>query len=265
MEQKKTVILDTILSGLGSFVVAFSGGLDSSYLVYHAGRLKSIRFIAVTIRTPYMPAREINEAAEFAAANDVDHKIIDISFPEAIRHNPADRCYICKKMLFSHLAGFACDNGFRHIVDGTNSDDKNEYRPGLRALQELEVRSPLAEAGLSKKEIRELCRNAGLKIWDKPAMSCLLTRIPYETEITGTMIRMIEEAEELLFRKGYPGARVRAHNDIARIELLPGYSEKIILDPEKNSIIDELKKIGFRYISLDLEGYRTGSMNTEQK
>ena len=265
MDQKKTDRLDTLLTGLSPFVVAFSGGLDSSYLVYHTSRLNNIRFIAVTIRTPYMPAHEINEAIEFAAAHGINHKIIDISFPEAIRHNPQNRCYLCKKLLFSHLVEFARENGFKHIIDGTNSDDTREYRPGLRALKEMEVRSPLAEAGLTKKEIRELCLNAGLKIWDKPAMACLLTRIPYDTEITPGIIKMVEEAEDLLLEKGYPGARVRAHSDIARIELLPGYSEKIICDPQKNSIIEGLKKIGFRYISLDLEGYRTGSMNTELK
>jgi uncharacterized protein len=151
------------------------------------------------------------------------------------------------------------------LVDGTNSDDTKEYRPGLRALRELEVRSPLAEAGLSKNEIRELCKNAGLKIWDKPAMACLLTRIPYNTEISDSIIRMIEAAEELMLTKGYPGARVRAHSGIARIELLPGHLEKIVTDPEKESIIASLKRMGFKYISLDLEGYRTGSMNDELK
>ncbi len=265
MEQKKTEILDSLLKELGSFVVAFSGGLDSSYLVYHASRLKNIRFTAVTIRTPYIPEREINEAVEFASAHGADHRIIDISFPEEIRHNPIDRCYLCKRKLFNHLTGFARENGFKYLVDGTNSDDTKEHRPGLRALKELEVRSPLAEAGLSKKEIRKLSLNAGLKIWDKPAMACLLTRIPYDTEISPGIIGMIQEAEEFMLKKGYPGARVRAHSGIARIELLPGHLERIVNDPEKDSIVAGLKRIGFKYISLDLEGYRTGSMNDELK
>ena len=265
MEQKKTEILNSLLKELGSFVIAFSGGLDSSFLVYHASRIKNIRFTAVTIRTPYIPEREINEAVEFASAHSADHKIINISFPEEIRHNPEDRCYLCKRRLFNHLTCFARENGFKYLVDGTNSDDTKEYRPGLRALRELEVRSPLAEAGLSKNEIRELCKNAGLKIWDKPAMACLLTRIPYNTEISDSIIRMIEAAEELMLTKGYPGARVRAHSGIARIELLPGHLEKIVTDPEKESIIAGLKRMGFKYISLDLEGYRTGSMNDELK
>lgn len=265
MTENKTDRLDTILNELKTLVVAFSGGVDSSYLVYHAKKLKNVNLIAVTVRTPYIPKREINEAIEFAATHGIIHRIIDVPFQEIIRHNPVDRCYLCKKILFNKIIDFAKENNYRFVADGTNADDKGEYRPGLKALKELEIRSPLAEAGITKNDIRELARKEGLSIWDKPAMACLLTRIPYETEITEVVLKMIEDAETLLFEKGYPGTRVRVHKDIARLECLPGFMEKLINDPERELIVAHLKKIGFRYISLDLEGYRTGSMNSELK
>ena len=149
------------------------------------------------------------------------------------------------------------------ILDGSNSDDSGELRPGMKALKEMGIISPLLESGITKSEIREQLRKEGLQIWDKPAMACLLTRLPYNTEIKPEMLKMIEEAENILFEIGYPGTRVRVHEDIARIECLPGYLEKIIHNPEREQIVSKLKKIGFRYISLDLEGYRTGSLNPE--
>jgi uncharacterized protein len=265
MTESKSIKLDSILTDLKSFVVAFSGGVDSSFLIYRAHLLRDIKMIAVTVRTPYIPAREINEAREFTAAHGISHKIIDVSFPEIIRHNPLERCYLCKKTLFGKIVGFAAENDYKYIADGTNRDDTSDYRPGLRALKEMSVRSPLSEAGLTKQEIRELSRKAGLSLWDKPAMACLLTRIQYETEVSEEMLKMIEQAEDHLLEKGYPGTRVRVHGDLIRIECMPGYLEKIISDPEREHIVANLKKIGFRYISLDLEGYRTGSMNPEQK
>jgi pyridinium-3,5-biscarboxylic acid mononucleotide sulfurtransferase len=263
MTDNKSKKLDSILTDLRSFVIAFSGGVDSSFLAYRAKKLDRIRMIAITIRTPYMPDREIDEAKEFADSHGITHKIIEVDFPEIIRHNPRERCYLCKKTLFSRIAGFASENGYQYILDGTNTDDTGEIRPGLKALKELSVRSPLAEAGLTKKEIRELLLKEDLSIWDKPAMACLLTRIPYETRVSAGMLRMIERAEDFLFEKGYPGTRVRLHGDVARIECMPGYLSKIINDPEREQIVANLKEIGFRYISLDLEGYRTGSMNPE--
>jgi uncharacterized protein len=212
-----------------------------------------------------MPAREINEALEFTASHGIKHKIIDVSFPEIIRHNPVERCYLCKKTLFSKIIYFAQENGYKHILDGTNADDTGDFRPGLKALKEMDIRSPLAEVGLTKQEIRELLVKAGLSIWNKPAMACLLTRIPFDTEVSEGTLNMIEQAEDYLFEKGYPGARVRAHGDIARIECIHGFLERIINDPERELIVANLKKIGFRYISLDLEGYRSGSMNPEMK
>jgi uncharacterized protein len=220
--------------------------------------------MAVTIRTPYIPSHEIKSAAEFSEAYGIRHKILDLSFPEIIRNNPIERCYLCKKSLFTELVTFARENDYKYVVDGSNADDLGDFRPGIKALNEMSIRSPLLEAGLTKKEIRELSRNEGLEIWDMPAMACLLTRIPYDTEIREGMLRMIEQAESMLCDKGYPGVRVRVHGDLARIECLPGYLERLIRNPEREYIISHLKKIGFRYVSLDLEGYRTGSSDPQQ-
>lgn len=263
MSESKEKRLDYILRDLKSFVVAFSGGVDSSFLLHRAHNTGGVKLTAVTIRTPYMTVREIDEAVSFTTEHNIKHHIIDVAFPEIIRHNPVERCYLCKKTLFGKIKAYAEEHNYDYILDGTNFDDKGDYRPGLRALSEMQVRSPLAEAGLTKSEIRSLAKNAHLPFWDKPAMACLLTRIPYDTQVSDGMLRMIEEAEDMLFDSGYPGTRVRSHGDIARIECMPGFIEKIIHDPQRENIVKNLKKIGFRYISLDLEGYRTGSMNPE--
>src|SRR5512133_3480475 len=152
MTENKSIKLNTILKELNSFVVAFSGGVDSSFLVYMVNKIGGLNIIAVTIRTPYIPAREINEAVEFAETHGIAHKIINLDYPEIIKHNPKDRCYLCKKTLLSKIAEFASEKGYRYILDGTNADDSGEIRPGLKALKELSVRSPLAETGMTKKE-----------------------------------------------------------------------------------------------------------------
>jgi uncharacterized protein len=262
---QKSSNLNTILKDLNSFVVAFSGGVDSTFLLHRAHKVRKSAIVAITIRTPYIPSREIDDAVEFTRSFGIKHKIIDIAFPEMIRNNPIDRCYLCKKAIFTDLLSFAKKNNFQFVVDGTNADDTGDFRPGIKALNELGIRSPLLESGLTKKDIRELSREEDLDIWDKPAMACLLTRIPYDTEISQGTLRLVEEAENMLFELGYPGTRVRIHGDMARIECMPGYIEKIIHNPDKEHIISALKKIGFRYVSLDLEGYRTGSSNPDIK
>ena len=259
MIEDKAKKLDAILKELKSFVVAFSGGVDSSFLLYRAHSLKKIEMTGVTIKTPYIPEVELGEAVEFAKLHGINHRIINLAFPEPVRNNPVDRCYICKKTLFAELLAFAGKNGFRYVIDGTNADDTNVHRPGLKALMELGIRSPLQEAGLTKKDIREMLRQEGLPVADKPAMACLLTRVPYNTTVSEGMLKMIEQAEYYLLDKGFPGTRVRIHGDLARIECLPGYFERITQNPDKEHIISTLKKIGFRYVSLDLEGYRSGS------
>ena len=265
IRDEKTLRLDSILKDLNSFVVAFSGGVDSTFLLHRAHSVRKSGVIGITIRTPYIPKREIDEAIEFTSSFGIKHKIIDIAFPPMIRNNPVDRCYTCKKTIFTDLLGFARENNYPYVIDGTNSDDIGEYRPGLKALTELGIRSPLLESGLTKQDIRELSKEADLDIWDKPAMACLLTRIPYETEVNEGVLRLVEDADIMLLEQGFPGTRVRIHGDLARIECLPGYIEKIVRNPQKEQIISNLKKIGFRYVSLDLEGYRTGSSDPEKK
>jgi uncharacterized protein len=265
MLNNKSLKLNQILKEIGSFAVAFSGGVDSSFLVYRAHSIRRYDIIALTIRTPYIPSHEIDNAIAFTKTYCIRHKILDISFPDAIRNNPIERCYLCKKTLFTELLTSAKKYGFKSVIDGTNADDTDDYRPGMKALKEMGIRSPLLEAGLTKNDIRELSKYEGLRSWDKPAMACLLTRIPYDTVVKDETLRMIEQAEELLLEKGYPGTRVRIHGDIARIECLPEYIEKIILNPDREHIINNLKKIGFRFVSLDLEGYRTGSSNPEKR
>ena len=263
IRNEKSLKLDSIIKDLNSFVVAFSGGVDSTFLLHRAHKVKKSSIIAITIRTPYIPAREIDEAIGFTSSFGIKHKVIDIAFPEMIRSNPIDRCYLCKKTIFTDLLSFAENNNYQFVIDGTNTDDIRDFRPGMTALKELGIRSPLLESGLTKNDIRELSKEADLDIWDKPAMACLLTRIPYDTEINEEALRLVEEAENMLFELGYPGTRVRIHGDLARIECLPGYIEKIIRNPDKEHIISNMKKIGIRYVSLDLEGYRTGSSNPE--
>jgi pyridinium-3,5-biscarboxylic acid mononucleotide sulfurtransferase len=265
MTNSKSLKLNSVLSELGSFAVAFSGGVDSSFLLYRAHKVMQSNIIAVTIRTPYIPFREIKESVDFTEKYGIKHKIVDIAFPDQIKYNPIERCYLCKKTLFTQLVDFAKDNNYSYVIDGTNADDTGDFRPGMRALKEMGIRSPLLETGLTKMEIRELAKADGLDVWDKPAMACLLTRIPYDTEVKEGALRMIEEAEQMLYERGFPGTRVRVHGDVARIECIPGFMEKIIHDPDREQIITRLKKIGFRYVSLDLEGYRTGSSNPEKK
>lgn len=264
MNINKSDHLDNILRELKSIVVAYSGGVDSTFLLHRANSIKNLNVIGVTVSTPFIPAYEINEAIEIAGKYGFNHTIIDLALPEIIRSNPPDRCYFCKKYLFSAIIDFAAEKGYKYVVDGSNADDTDDYRPGLKALRELSISSPLLDAGLTKNEIREMARKEGLSIWDKPAMACLLTRIPYNTVVSNSTLKMIEKAESYLMEHGYPGTRVRIHGDLARIECLPGYIHRIAGSPDREEIISSMKKIGFRYVSLDLEGYRSGSFNPEQ-
>jgi uncharacterized protein len=239
--------------------------VDSTFLLHRASEVSHIKFTAVTIKTTYIPEREITEASAYCKKNGISHHVIELPFPEIVRDNPVERCYLCKRQLFGYLKKFAEENSFTYVADGTNADDHGDFRPGLRALHEMGIKSPLMEAGLSKQDIREFSQKAGLPTWDKPAYACLLTRIPYNTMINDQDLRKIEDAEQYLFEKGFYGTRVRLHGEVARIECMPGYLSRFVNDPEREVIIENLKKIGFRFISLDLEGYRAGSMNPDKK
>lgn len=252
--------LDEIIKSSGKIVVAYSGGIDSSYLLYRASQLDA-DVTAITVCTPYMVSNEMNFSQEFVTQHNIKSAFIEMPIPFNIINNPADRCYLCKKEVFEKIATYAKENEVDTIFDGTNADDIGTYRPGLKALQEMSVKSPLAISGLTKSEIRHLAKKAGLSFWNKPSMTCLLTRIPHNTLIEEKYLRKIEAAEKILIENGYLGIRVRGHGTIARIECDDKLMRKIIHDPNRQSIIDGIKKAGFSFVSLDLEGYRSGSMD----
>jgi len=261
MNQKERALRDT-LSSLGSVVVAYSGGVDSAYLAYVANDTLGERAVAVTADSPSYPERHRQMATQVAEQFGLRHEIIhtsELERPE-YRANPANRCYYCKHELYTHLSRLAADRR-AVVVDGNNADDRGDYRPGRQAAREFGVRSPLDEVNLAKDEIRDLARIAGLPIWDEPASACLSSRIPYHTEVTDEKLRIIERAESALRAHGFRVCRVRHHDDLARIELdrreLPR-----ALEPEMSAtLVRELKAIGYRYVTIDLQGYRTGSLN----
>ncbi len=260
--QKKIEKLENILSSLNPLIVAYSGGVDSSFLLIKSSQIPGLRIMAVTIKTPYIQSRETDEAIDFCKTHNIRHQVLHTDIIQEIINNPADRCYYCKRHLFNLIRDYARKNGFSYVADGSNADDLNSFRPGLKALKELEIRSPLLEAGLTKEEIRKILRESGFNIWDKPPMTCLLTRFPYNVQFSADELRMVDEAENYLFEQGYYGSRVRMHGDIVRIECLPGFIEKITSNSNREKIVSKFKEIGFKYISLDLEGYRSGSMDT---
>ena len=258
----KELALRGRLSALGSVVVAYSGGVDSAYLALMAHDALGDRALAVTADSPSYPRRHREMAMQIAERFGLHHKIIrtdELEKPE-YRANPANRCYYCKHELYGHLTPIARDRD-AVIVDGNNADDRGDYRPGRQAAREFGVRSPLDEVDLGKLEIRELSRRAGLPTWDEPASACLSSRIPYFHEVTGEKLRTIERAEEALRALGFRVCRVRHHDELARIEV--GRDElPRALDPDvATAIVDALKDIGYRYVTIDLQGYRTGSLN----
>jgi len=243
--------------------VAYSGGVDSAFLAYAAHRALGRRALAVTADSPSYPERHRGIALRVAQDFGFAHLVIqtaEMSRPE-YRANHADRCYYCKHELFTHLSAIARERGIPLIVDGANADDRGDYRPGRKAAREFGVRSPLDEVGLTKDEIRELSRRAGLPTWDEPASACLSSRIPYFSEVTDEKLRMIERAENVLRGLGFRICRVRHHDTIARLEL--GRDEiGRALQPEMSETIDrELRAIGYAHVTVDLRGYRLGSLN----
>ena len=261
--ETKAAALDSRLADLGSVIVAYSGGVDSALLAVTAARVLGRRAIAVTADSPSYPERHRAIAIETARAFGFTHEIIrtdEMSRPE-YRANAGDRCYYCKHELYTHLDALARDRGIAAVVDGSNADDRGDYRPGRQAAREFGVISPLDETDLTKADIRELARRAGLAIWDEPASACLSSRIPHFTEVTDEKLRTIEAAEQVLRGLGFRVFRVRHHDAIARLEIGRDEMPRAIEPDVADAIDRELRALGYRQVTLDLRGYRQGSLN----
>ncbi len=260
---RKERALHDILAGLDRVIVAFSGGVDSAYLASVARAELGDRALCITADSPSYPRRHRDMAVRLVRQLGLRHEFIqthEMDRPE-YRANPADRCYFCKQELYTQLSRIASERGFAAIVDGNNADDRGDYRPGREAARQFGVRSPLDEAGLTKAEIRQLSRAAGLPTWDEPASACLSSRIPYASEVTGEKLRAIDAAENLLRDLGFRVCRVRHHGDTARLEMDPADMPRVLDDQVRDTILRELRALGFRYVTLDLQGYRSGSLN----
>lgn len=250
------------LKGLESVVIAFSGGVDSTFLMQAAKESLGDNVLAVTIVSPYIPTWEVKEAKELVKDLSVKHELVEVPvILDDIKNNPEDRCYLCKKFVFTKIKELQKEKGFKYVIDGTNLDDTKDYRPGMRALKELEVVSPLLENNIGKADIRRFSKELGLVTWDKPAYACLLSRIPYNQEIKFEDLRKIEDAEMFLMKLGFAGVRVRSHNDLARIEVQKQDRVRICNDELMDKISNKFKELGFRYVTLDLQGYKMGSLN----
>jgi len=261
--QEKYELLKDIIEKKKSAAIAFSGGVDSTFLLRVAKEVLGDKLIAVTATSSTYPERELKEAIKYSEDIGVTHIIIsseelDI---EGFASNPKNRCYYCKKELYSKINNIASANGVDYVFDGSNLDDTGDYRPGMQAAKELDVVSPLKEAGLSKNDIRDLSKELGLPTWNKPSFACLSSRFPYGNKITLPKLNMVDKAEQFLLEMGITQVRVRHHGEIARIEVEPSERENFFDIQVMNRIGNEFKKIGFTYVTLDLLGYRTGSMN----
>lgn len=255
--------LKIYLRGLGKVAVAFSGGVDSTFLLAVAhDTCDSV--LALTAASCFVPRRESDFAKNFCADNGIKQIIFeaDILKVEGVKENPANRCYLCKRALFENFLRIAADNDCV-LVEGSNTDDAKDYRPGAKALAELKIKSPLVAADLSKAEIRELSREMRLPTADKPSMACLASRFVYGEPLTAERLATVEAAEDFLLNAGFKQLRVRVHGTLARLEVLPEDFPRLMT--LRNSIVDKLKSLGFSYVTLDLQGYRVGSMNEELK
>jgi len=262
LQNKESLLMD-ILGEMDSCLIAFSGGVDSSYLALVAHQELGAQALAVTAESPSYPACQKEMAIEIVERYGIRHEFIrseeleDSNYAE----NPLNRCYFCKHELYTKLRAMAAHRGFLCVIDGNNVDDTGDYRPGREAADQLAVRSPLIEAGLTKSEIRALSKERGLPSWDQPASACLSSRIPYGSPVTKEKLRMIEDGEAILRSLGFQQSRVRHHDEIVRIEISRQELENALRLDVFEVLADRFKAIGFRFVTLDVEGYRTGRLN----
>lgn len=250
--------LKEYLRGLGNVAVAFSGGVDSTFLLKVAHEVLGDKVLALTAASVFIPRRELDAAKKFCTDEGIKQIVFaaDVLNIEGVKENPADRCYLCKRELFKNFLRLAED---KILVEGSNVDDASDYRSGARAIAELEVKCPLLEVGLCKAEIRELSKEMNLPTWNKPSMACLASRFVYGEPLTEKSLAMVEAAEEFLSDAGFNQLRVRVHGKLARIEVAPEDFDKIL--NLRGKLVDKFKLLGFDYVTLDLQGYRVGSMN----
>ena len=255
--------LAEILGEMGGVLIALSGGVDSSLLVDVAGEVLGPRSLAVTAQGPLFHASEIERAEQIAAHAGVRHMVIGACQLDEplVRENPPDRCYHCKKVLFQHLLDLAAVQGLPWVAHGEQLDDVSAHRPGRRAAEEMGIRAPLAEAGLNKQDVRELSRQRGLPTWNDPPMACLATRVPYGEELTEERLTRIGAAEDLLRARGFEALRVRDHGGLARIEVPLERVAELASEPLRSEVASELRELGFRWVTVDLECLRSGSMD----
>ncbi len=250
---------------LNSVAVSFSGGVDSSFLLRVAADVLGGNAIAVTICSPFFPQRESDEAQAFCGAHKIRQVMCERNVLEIaeVARNPKDRCYHCKKEMFRQIRAVAQELGMEHVIEGSNTDDDGDYRPGMLAVAELGIISPLKDCGLTKADIRALSKYLGLPTWEKPSFACLASRFAYGEKITEEKLSMVERAEQLLFDRGFRQFRVRIHGSMARIEVEPEEFARIMQEEVRTEIAEKFRAYGFTYTTLDLDGYRIGSMNEE--
>lgn len=262
LEAKKQKLLD-LLRDMGGCVIGFSGGVDSTFLFAVAARVLGKRALAVTATSETYPERELREANELALRIGGRHRVIvseELDIP-GFAENPVDRCYHCKSELFTKLRKVADEEGLPYVADGSNVDDRGDYRPGRKALRELDVRSPLEEAGLSKDDIRALSKEMELPTWDKPSFACLSSRFQYGEQITAEKLRQIDAAEAFVKSLGFRQFRVRHHDRLARIELPPDEIGRLLEEGRREVIVARFRELGYLYVTVDLQGFRSGSAN----